>query len=468
MFRFQSPIKTQKSELKMPQSQISCPRCRQMISAQVEQLFDVTADPAAKQRLLGRVSNYTRCPFCGFEGPLATPIVYHDNDKELLLTFFPSELGLPVNEQEKLVGPLITQVMNRLPAEKRKGYLLRPQSFLTYQSMIERILEADGVSKEMLDEQQKRIDLIQRLLQTTTPAVRTEIINENAALLDESFFSLFNRLIEAAIQSGQQPTAQAMSALQDELLDASEYGRQLKGQFEEIQSAVKTLQDVGEGLTREKLLDIFIDAPSEARLKALVSLTRNGLDYSFFQILTERIEKASAEERASLESMREKLLDFTNQMDKALEAQMKSADEFIEQILAAPDVSQVVAQNIEQFNNEVIAQVLETKMREASQKQDQARLQKIQQIVMTLQQASAPPELELVQALVDAPDEATMEKILVENEAMISDELGGMIGSLMGQMEQQAGNPEAAALLPRLEAVYRVVLKYQMKKNMGT
>lgn len=452
----------------MPQSQISCPRCRQMIPAQVEQLFDVTAEPAAKQRLLGRVSNYARCQFCGFEGPLSTPIVYHDNEKELLLTFFPSELGLPVNEQEKLVGPLISKVMDRLPAEKRKGYLLRPQSFLTYQSMIERILEADGVTKEMLDSQQKRIDLIQHLLQTTTPEVRADMIKENAALLDEAFFGLFNRLVEAAMQSGQQPTAEAMSSLQEELLEGSEYGRQLKEQFEEIQAAVKTLQDVGEGLTREKLLEIFISAPSDARLKALVSMTRNGLDYSFFQVLTERIDKATPDERVVLEALREKLLDLTNQMDKALEAQMKAADEFIEQILTAPDISQVVTQNLEQFNNEAIAQVLESKMREATQNQDNQRLQKIQQIVMVLQQASTPPELELVQALVDAPDEAAMEKMLAENEAMISDELGGMIGSLMTQMEQQQpANPEAAALLSRLELVYRMVVKYQMKKNMG-
>jgi hypothetical protein len=438
-----------------------------MIPAQVEQLFDVTADPGAKQRLLGRVSNYARCPMCGFEGPLSTPIVYHDNDKELLLTFFPSELGLPVNEQEKMVGPLITKVMDSLPTEKRKGYLLRPQSFLTYQSMIERILEADGVTKEMLDEQQKRVTLIQRLLQTTTADVRAEIIKENAALLDETFFGMFNRLVEAAMQSGQQQTAQAMNVLQEELLEGSEYGRQLKSQFEEIQAAVKTLQDAGQGLTREKLLDIFIEAPGEARLKALVSLTRNGLDYSFFQILSERIDAASGDERAKLESLRESLLDLTNQIDKAMEAQMKAADDFIEQVLSAPNVSQVVAQNIEQFNNEVIAQVLETKMHEASQKQDNARLEKIQQIVAALQQASAPPELELVQALVDAPDESAMEKVLTANEAMISDELGGMIGSLMGQMEQQTDNPEAAALLGKLEAAYRVVLKYQMKKNMG-
>ena len=451
----------------MPQSQISCPRCRQMIPAQVEQLFDVTADPAAKQRLLGRVSNYARCQFCGYEGPLSTPIVYHDNEKELLLTFFPSELGLPVNEQEKMVGPLISQVTNRLPAEKRTAYLLRPQSFLTYQSMIERILEGDGVTKEMLDDQQKRVNLIQRLLQTTTPDVRAEIINENVALLDESFFALFNRLVDAAMQSGQQETAQAMGSLQEELLEASEYGRELKGQFEEILAAVKTLQDVGQGLTREKLLDIFIEAPSDARLKALVSLTRNGLDYSFFQILTERIEQSPESERASLDALREKLLDFTNQIDKAMEAQMKSAADFIEQVLAAPDISQVVAQNIEQFNNEVVAQVIEEKMREASQNQDQARLEKIQQIIMVLQQASTPPELELVQAMVEAPDEAAMQAILAANEAMITDELGGMIGSLMGQMEQQGENPQAAALLPKLEMAYRVVLKYQMKKNMA-
>jgi hypothetical protein len=452
----------------MPPSQISCPRCRQMIQAQVEQLFDVTADPGAKQRLLGRVSNYARCPHCGFEGPLSTPIVYHDNEKELLLTFFPSELGLPVNEQEKMVGPLITKVMDSLPTEKRKGYLLRPQSFLTYQSMIERILEADGISKEMLDGQQKRVDLIQRLLQTTTPEVRAEIIKENAALLDEAFFGMFNRLMEAAMQSGQQPTAQAMSALQEELLEGSDYGRELKGQFEEIQAAVQTLQEVGQGLTREKLLDIFTEAPSEARLKALVSMTRNGLDYSFFQILTERIEKASDDEREKLESLRESLLDITNQIDKAMEAQMKSADEFIEQILSAPNISEVVAQNIEQFNNEAISQVLEAKMREASQSQDNERLQKIQQIVSVLQQASTPPEIELIQALLEAPDEAAMEQMLAANESMLTDELGGMIAGLMNQMEQQQSeNPEAAALLPKLEAVYRAVLKYQMTKNMG-
>ena len=99
----------------MAQTQIACPRCKQIIPANVEQLFDVTADPQAKQRLLSGQSNFARCPHCGYQGRLATPIVYHDNANELLLTFFPPELMLPVNEQEKIIGPFIKQATDRLP-----------------------------------------------------------------------------------------------------------------------------------------------------------------------------------------------------------------------------------------------------------------------------------------------------------------------------------------------------------------
>ncbi|MCX6081696.1 MAG: CpXC domain-containing protein [Chloroflexi bacterium] len=453
----------------MPQTQISCPRCRQMIPAQVEQLFDVSHDPASKQRLIGRVSNFVRCQYCGFEGPLSTPIVYHDNDKELLLTYFPSELGLPVNEQEKLVGPLISQVMNRLPAEKRKGYLLRPQSFLTFQTMIEKILEKDGVTREMLDEQQKRLALIQRLLQITTPNVRSEVIQQEAAQLDEAFFALFNRLTEAAAASGQQQTVQAMSELQQELLANSEYGRKLQAQMGELESAVKSLQEVGQGLTREKLLEIFIAAPSDARVRALVSLTRNGLDYAFFQIMTEQIEKSSGEARKALEELREKILEFTNQLDKAAEEQMKQADKMIEALLNAPDIAQATIQNLANFQNEVVVQVLETKLRDAQQKQDAARMQKLQQIVAVLQQASAPPELELVNELVDAAgDDASLEKALKAHESEITEELTGILASLMQQVEQQGPqDANSGEIIKRLDKVYRAILKRSMQKSLG-
>src|ERR671918_756426 len=76
-----------------------------------------------------------------------------------------------------------------------------------------------------------------------------------------------------------------------------------------------------------KLLDIVLASPTDARLRAYVSLARGGMDYQFFQLLTEKIDKASGEEKAKLESIREKLLDFTNEIDKQMEARYKQAQE---------------------------------------------------------------------------------------------------------------------------------------------
>ena len=51
---------------------------------------------------------------------------------------------------------------------------------------------------------------------------------------------------------------------------------------------------MGDELTREKLVDLMIEAPNENRLSVLVSLTRPGLDYEFFRLLSERIDRAAA------------------------------------------------------------------------------------------------------------------------------------------------------------------------------
>ncbi|HEU4745112.1 MAG TPA: CpXC domain-containing protein, partial [Anaerolineales bacterium] len=295
----------------MPQTQIACPRCRQIITANVEQLFDVTQEPQAKQRLLGGVSNMARCPHCGYQGRLATPVVYHDNEKELLLTFFPPELNMQLNEQERLIGPMIKQVTDRLPPEKRKGYLLKPIPNLTYESMIQTILGKDGITPEMLKEQQDRVQVIERLLQASSKDVRSEIIKQNINLFDEQFFALFSRLAQSAAGSGQEPVARAMVDLQNQLLEETDFGRNLKESVGELEAATKALQEVGQGLTREKLLDIVLESPGDARVRAYATIARGGMDYQFFQLLSERIDKATGDEKARLEALREKLLDFT-------------------------------------------------------------------------------------------------------------------------------------------------------------
>ena len=165
-------------------------------------------------------------------------------------------------------------------------------------------------------------------------------------------------------------------------------------------------------------------------------MTRNGLDYSFFQMLTERIERSSGDEKKRLEDLRTKLLDYVNEIDKQVEIQLKQARDFIEQLLAQPDVNKAAQENLDMFN-ELTMQVLEAMYREAQQKKDIDRLNKIQQIIMVLQQASTPPqELEIIQKLLEY-DEKDYDKALSEHENEITPQFMEMLSGLAMQMSQQ-------------------------------
>jgi hypothetical protein len=228
------------------------------------------------------------------------------------------------------------------------------------------------------------------------------------------------------------------------------------------------LQDAGKELTREKLLEIFISAPSDERVKALVSMTRNGLDYSFFQLLTERIDKSSGEEKTRLENLRTKVLDYVNEIDKEVEIQLKQAQEFIEQLLAQPDVTKAAQENLDMFN-ELSMQVVEAMYKEAQQKKDIDRLNKIQQIIMVLQQASAPPqEIAVIQKLLEY-DDTDFEKALIDHEQEITPQFMEILGGLAMQMSQQpseSASQEDKVTMRKVQALYNAALKREMKKKL--
>jgi hypothetical protein len=441
----------------------SCPRCRQPVRAEIEQLFDMNIDPKAKQRLLSGAANRIHCPSCGYEGQLATPIVYHDPEKELLLTYFPPELGLPVNEQERLIGPLITQVTNKLPPEKRKAYLFRPQTMFTYDLMIEKVLEGDGITRDMLQAQQARLNLLQRLM-STKPESRADVIRQEAALIDQDFFNLLSRLMEATLAQGDQNSARAIAALQQDLVTNTELGQKLAAQAKDADAAVKALQEASKsGLTREKLLDMMAAAPSDTYLSSLVSMTRSGLDYSFFQILSERIDKAAEADKAKLTELREKLLSWTQEIDKAIQEQSKAARALLEEILKAPDIEKAFTENAEAIDD-FFVEVLKSEHQAARQKGDLARSAKLDQIISIIQQMSTPPqEYALVEQLMEAGDDGARRKLLDEHAAEVTPEFVQMLASLASQSEAQGQPPEIVA---EFEKIYSMVVRFTMEANL--
>jgi hypothetical protein len=445
----------------MPTTRINCPNCRQPITADIQQLFDVAQDLSDKQRLLSGAVNMTKCPHCGYQGVVATPMVYHDPSKELLLTFFPPEMNLKMDEQERMIGPLINQVVNNLPQEQRKGYLLRPQAVLTMQGMIERVLEADGITREMIQEQQKRLNLIQRLAGLSEEAVENAA-KEDDELMDTEFFSILNRLVESAMMAGDEASARALSNLQQKLMSLTTTGRKIEAQNREVQEAIHDLQELGEELTREKLLDMLINATSDVRMSVLASLARPALDYEFFQLLTERIENAKGSGRERLIQLRERLLEMTREIDRQIESRMEQSREFLNQLLKEEDIPSATEQNLGAIDDAFL-QVLNSEMTAARQKGDLDRIQKLGQVVQVIQQASTPPpEVEMIEDLLDEEDEQARQEWLEANRDKVTSEFVDTLTNLVGQ--SQDGRDKE--LSDRLQEVYRSVLRFSMKSNL--
>src|ERR1041384_4742148 len=161
------------------------------------------------------------------------------------------------------------------------------------------------------------------------------------------------------------------------------------------------------------------------------------MDYQFFQLLSERIDKASPEEKARLEAVREKLLDFTNEIDKQMEARYKQAQEFVESLLAQEDIVQAVRDNLNNFTQDSV-DVVNQKLRQASEKNDYTRMGKLQKMVEVLREVSTPPEVAFIEQLLDTPDDVTLNKMLEGNKDLINDKFMEAIVGLVAQVDQAA------------------------------
>ena len=448
----------------MAKTSVPCPKCRQPITLDLTRLFDTNTDPEAKQKLLSGSANYFQCQFCGAQGVYPTPIVYHDPEKELLLTFFPPDLNTPVNEQERVIGPMIKKAMDDLPPEKRKSYLLRPQTMLTQQRLFETILAADGITPEMIKSQQEKLQLLQQLIGASAEGL-PEMIHQNDERIDDEVFMLLSRLAQASAAAGDRQSLVALDALQKALIEHSTYGKAAALEAAETQEAVHDVQELSkQGITRENLLDLLIkNGESEIRLTTIASMARGGLDYTFFQLLSDKIETSSGDEKTRLESLRERLLTITQAVDEAMKAQLEDARQLVNDLLAAEDVEKATHEALPRFS-QAVAEVINQEAQAAQAAKDEAKLQKLSQIVAVIQAAdSSNAYLGIIDALLQEENAENRVKMLEESSDLINDEFMQLLGGLLGQIEQQGDQPE---ILERLKELNREVLRFTMKRNL--
>jgi hypothetical protein len=414
---------------------VTCPNCKTRFATPVMTIIDVGERPEAKAIFMSGQLNIAACPQCGYAGMLNTPLVYHDPDKELLLTYVPPEIGLSEVEQQRIVGDLTNRVISALPAEKRKGYLLRPKSYLRLEAMLKDVREAEGITQEMLDAQRAKAELLDRLLQTGEEQARQAIVQVNDAQIDYQFLDLLALNIEMA-QRGQQPAlASELLALQEQLLRWTTLGRELAARQEAIAGLGLSPEGDLREITRDGLLDKLIEAATQGgetksvKIETLVAVGRPAIDYIFYQQLTERIaaaERAGQREQAdTLTALRQTILDETARLDEQERQAAEEAMELLQQALESGDPQAFIRANISQVDD-LFMSILMANLQAAERAGQTAaveQLSKISEAVTAFILESQPPEIQFVNQLLSAEYPEGTLALLQENRQRITGQL---------------------------------------------
>lgn len=433
---------------------LSCPVCGAPIHANVQNLVDVGLEPELKGQLLrGRV-NVARCENCGSEGIIAAPLMYHDPDKELLLVFVPPESQLNDTEQQQLIGQLTNVIMSYLAPEKRKGYLLLPKVMLTYQRFVETILQADGITPEMIADQRTRLELLDRLTQALPEDETLQaVVAETDDRIDQDLFAILEASIQSHQQDGRIEYAQALQDLRGRLLELSTYGRQL--------AARMLASEEHPPLSPDELLEKMLAAASEEELAALVGWYRSGVDYAFYQMLTERLEAAAREgrgqESAQLRELRETLLQLTERLDAEAQEALEHATELLRVLLDAPDPEPVIRERLSEFDDAFfIVLGANLKVAEQAGREDvRDQLQQLGSMVLEVAQEKLPPEVRLIRKLLVAPDDTAVAGMLQENEALLTEDLLLLMRSLADEVDDESTAARLRQLVEQVEGWLR-------------
>lgn len=435
----------------MAQTTTPCPRCGGQMLADVQQIFDVAQDPMDKERLLRGAANIALCPSCGYQSGIAMPIVYHDPEKELLLTYFPPEMNMNIDEQEKIMGPLIKKVVDSLPPEKKKGYLFQPRKMLKYETLINTILEADGITKEMIEEQRYKGELLRRLLQTSPDAL-VEVIHQEESHMDQAFFMMLSSAMQGALQMRDQKTLEALQALQKVLFTETEYGRQLKVRADSTNQAIQDLQALGEKLDRDSLLQLVLNAKDDAYLQTIASLARGGMDYEFFTKLTAAIDAAEGAEKEKYTKTRENLLALVQEIDKAVAEEKEARKELLEAILKQDDMESALYQAVQGID-ETFTEIAKQELDAARKSGDFMRSGKIQQLLDLIKKLyTAPEEVQLLEKMLAAETDEELNAVIEEEPKMKSDDMRALVTSLIEEgTAQNSLKPEILEKLCRIQ-----------------
>ncbi len=107
-----------------------------------------------------------------------------------------------------------------------KGYVFQPRRALTMQNLIEQVLQADGVTPEMMEEQRARVRLIETFMQTPDDQLPA-LVEQNDEKIDAQFFQTITMMAQQMLTEGRPDFAEHLVQIQQIVASLSTFGQQL-------------------------------------------------------------------------------------------------------------------------------------------------------------------------------------------------------------------------------------------------
>ncbi len=393
---------------------VACPSCRQNYTTQVYPVVDVTEAPELKDLLLSGTLNAGICPHCGMRVEIVSPFLYVDREKQLALVLMPQELGLDNARQQALIGDLTNKVLGALPPEQRKASLLQPRMFFSRRSLVEAVLQADGVTPEMLKALQAKGALLGELLSVADDAGRLEaLVRERNADVDQDLFIMATNVLQESASTGQMPRAARAARVREAILEHSTWGQEALAEARKQQAEQKAE-------AQTELLEAILAAEDDEELETLLAVNRPLVDEDLYRLLTQRAEEAKqagdGEQAKRLRSLRGHIRNLTKKVDREMEEEIGESLKLLSILLEAKDMAAAVEEHADELSP-LLLQILNISAEQAleeGRRDIAARLVALERLVQDALIAQAPVPVRLLEMLLDTKDAAKRREIMEE------------------------------------------------------
>ncbi len=436
-------------------AQVQCPQCGTPFAVPVFTIIDLGANPELRNALLGGQINMAQCPKCGAGGQLSAPLMVHDPENNFLGVFTPMA-GMDDIQRQKAIGDLTQALMRKLPQEARRGYMLQPMQYTDWTRFMEKQWEFQGVTPEMIRRQRQQTEALQSMIRIADDNSALDMVLERYhSLVDADFFALLDRLLMVASQQQDRASLERVVQLRNRLKETTEVGRKIQIAEDKVRALIDSITQETTPAEIIAKLTVAAGEPDGEQIAASVMMAISPvIDYQFLLAVSEKLEASSDEaERKALELLRTTATRIQEQVQASRQSMGAQLQELLQAVLQSEDPQATLNEYGDLIDENFLGLLAGNIDRAEKSGATGAarRFRQLYEMALNVVQQGMPPEVQLLNDLVNAPDQATMRRLLDENRSAINREFIESLRQLEDDFRQR-GNPELADRIKSVRA----------------